>query len=195
MIERKQTSILILAAGNSSRLGRPKQSVTFEGKTLLEKTIQAGKISNAQSTYVVLGFSYNKLMKDLDLSHEFILINEEWNLGMGNSLKYGVSKIMELEPKTEAIIVSVCDQPYLSASIFNGLLGRFQGDQKIVASYYSGIQGVPALFSKTYFKEILNLQDESGAKYLLNKYKERVVSVAFEKGEIDIDTPDDLSLL
>lgn len=90
----------------------------------------------------------------------------------------------------DGIIISVCDQPFLEAAVFDQLIGEWEsGNHSMVASSYSGTVGVPALFGKEHFGEMASLPDHAGAKKLL--FRESIATIPFPRGVVDIDTPQD----
>lgn len=187
-----KTGIIILAAGNSSRLGRPKQLLKYKDSTLLKNTIsEALKVENA-FVIVVTGSNNNLIEKDLDAVETIISYNAQWENGMGTSIAHGISKLLSLNPDCEKCILAVCDQPYVTKSVFENLIQESELNQKgIAASAYSGTLGTPVLFHKKYFSELLELKGKEGAKKIIAKYAEDVISVSFENGNIDIDTEED----
>lgn len=188
--------IIILAAGSSSRLGQSKQLIKIDGKTLLEKTTQAALDSGAHPILVVLGNQASAHRKAIETLPVNIVINEDWSNGMGSSLKEGLQRLLKDYPKTERIIVTVCDQPYLTSNHLKKLISVYTNtSSEIVASHYKDTNGVPALFSKTLFQKLLQLEDDEGARKIIRQHEGTIEFVVFEKGEIDIDTPDDLNYL
>ncbi len=192
----KGISIIILAAGSSSRLGQSKQLILVDGKTLLEKSVLAALNSGAEHVVVVLGAQatlHNKAIENLPVK---IIINEEWKKGMGNSLKAGLNYVVTKYPETEAVIVIVCDQPFLTSEHLKKLITSFQKNPtEIVASSYNQIKGVPALFSRSMFSQLFQLEDIQGARKVIQFHKGSMQLAEFPKGEIDLDTPEDLSKL
>ncbi len=190
----KGISIIILAAGSSSRLGQSKQLILVDGKTLLEKSVLAALNSGAEHVVVVLGAQatlHNKAIENLPVK---IIINEEWKKGMGNSLKAGLNYVVTKYPETEAVIVMVCDQPFLTSEHLKKLITSFQKNPtEIVASSYNQIKGVPALFSRSMFSQLFQLEDIQGARKVIQFHKGSMQLAEFPKGEIDLDTPEDLS--
>lgn len=187
-----KTGIIILAAGNSSRLGRPKQLLEYKGSTLLKTTIsEALKVENS-FVVVVIGSNKNRIQKELDFPEITFFFNSEWELGMCSSIAKGLNELLFLNPDCEKCILTVCDQPFVTHSVFENLINESRKIQKgIAASAYSETLGTPVLFHKKYFEELLELKGQEGAKKLIKKYADDVVSVAFEKGNIDIDTEED----
>lgn len=190
-----ETGILILAAGNSSRLGEPKQLLNFKGKTLLRNVVEeALKVSD--SVIVVTGSNHSEISKEIDNLEVKITENISWNEGMGSSIKIGIAELLNSFPAVENCIISVCDQPFIEASVFSYLIQMQKDSQKeIVASKYSDTLGTPVLFSKKYFKELFCLSGSEGAKKLLQKFKDDIAEISFEQGAIDIDTPSDYQKL
>ncbi|MBL7872220.1 MAG: nucleotidyltransferase family protein [Cyclobacteriaceae bacterium] len=192
-----RVGIIILAAGSSSRLGKPKQLLKVNGgKTLLEKTTYAALDSGANPIIVVLGNQAEILSKIIQTLSVTVVTHKYWILGMGSSLKAGLQKLLNDHPETEAVIVTVCDQPYLTAEHLKKLITVYiHTSSQVVASHYNGIHGVPALFDKSLFQKLLELKDDEGARKIIRPQAGTIELVPFENGEIDIDTPDDLNYL
>jgi molybdenum cofactor cytidylyltransferase len=184
--------IIILAAGNSSRLGRPKQLLEYKESTLLKNTVsEALKVENS-FVIVVTGSNHDLIEKKLNLPEITFSFNSDWENGMSSSIANGIKQLLLLNPKCEQCVLAVCDQPFVSSLIFENLIKEHHTAQKgIVASAYSETFGTPVLFHKKYFQDLLELKGQEGAKKLIKKYAEDVVSVLFEKGNIDIDTEED----
>ena len=188
--------IIILAAGNSSRLGRPKQLLEYKESTLLKNTVsEALKVENS-FIIVVTGSNHDLIEKELNLTDITFSFNSEWENGMSSSIVKGIKELLLLNPDCEQCILAVCDQPFVTVSVFENLIFESNKTKKgIAASAYSETLGTPVLFHKKYFQELLELKGQEGAKKLIKKYTEDVVSVLFEKGNIDIDTEEDYSKL
>lgn len=194
--QKENINILILAAGSSSRLGQSKQLLEVNGVPLLRKTVLTALATASSRVTVVLGHDFKKhkeVIQDLDIG---MLHHIEWQKGMGSSIKAGVSHILKTHADAQAIVILVCDQPYLTAEHLNTLINTHRtSGATIVASAYASITGVPALFDKSLFAELLELKDEEGAKKTMEKHARSVVEIAFALGEIDIDTPSDYARL
>src|ERR1700753_2785750 len=104
------TGLIILAAGESSRLGRPKQNLLFDGKTLLQRAVEAGKESVCGKIVVVLGANADKIapIAGITMTH-----NENGMQGMASSIKTGVVE-MNHDPLINNVIIMLCDQPFVS---------------------------------------------------------------------------------
>lgn len=182
-------AVIILAAGRSARLGSPKQLLSYRGKTLLQHSIDTALESQASPVMVVLGSTKELIEKELNKSLIIIEENTSWESGMASSVSCGINKLNSIAPDSEAVILMVCDQPYVSANLLNELIDKhLESGQSIIASSYENTLGTPALFHKSLFNELSNLEGETGAKTLIKKYSEQTGSVSFDQGSIDIDT-------
>ena len=187
-------SILILAAGNSSRLGQPKQLVEFEGQTLIERITHTA-LSVSEEVLVVLGANIELIKPKLEafLDRINVIENPNWQAGMGTSISLGVDN---LALKSEAILILLVDQPLISQVLLQNMMQTF-ADKKmpIVACEYGNQLGVPILFDKSFFSALKRLKGEQGAKLFLKNYSDKIVPIEFKEGLFDIDTPEDLSKL
>ncbi|MBC7851237.1 MAG: nucleotidyltransferase family protein [Chitinophagaceae bacterium] len=185
----KNIAVVLLAAGSSSRLGQPKQDLLFEGDTLFNNALAAA-IEATNHVVVVLG-SWEP-WKEIE-SSVHVIVNDNWEDGMGSSIAIGMKECQRLMPGIDAVIFMVCDQPYLTADVLNGLIEKFnESSAPIVVSEYDGTVGTPALFKSVIFAELANLHGDGGAKSIIAKYESDTVTVPFVKGGIDIDTTKDL---
>jgi molybdenum cofactor cytidylyltransferase len=185
------TPIIVLAAGASTRLGQSKQQLLFRGVPLLEHTVTQAH-ATGHPVCVVLGSNaaqHKALIKSKDIT---TLVDSDWKLGMGHTLKFGLQHLLNSHPNLKAIIISVCDQPFITAQIFQLLIAA---KAPVAACKYNHGWGVPALFTKPYFNELLALTDSEGAKKVLLKHEASAIKISFPAGDIDIDTPDDLANL
>jgi molybdenum cofactor cytidylyltransferase len=185
-------AIIILAAGNSSRMGTSKQLLEVDGQTLLNRTISCAMASNITNITVVLGANAEVYTKALKNKAVHVEINPDWNLGMGNTIKFAVKKLLNRFINVQGLLLLVCDQPLLSAAHINTMVDLFlKNTPPGVASRYKNTFGVPALFDRIAFADLLSIRDDSGAREVLNKLDSGLQLVSFEGGEIDLDTPDE----
>lgn len=190
------TGIIILAAGNSSRLGSPKQLLSFMGCTLLETIVSAATRTSFAPIVLVLGaYAEDILIANPKLNVNYV-INQSWEHGMSSSIVAGLKKIIELEPSIENVIITVADQPFITTAVLEALLENLENTGKnIIASKYAHTLGTPVLFNKKYFGQLMSLEGNSGAKQLLNLYPDDVSAIRFDLGHIDIDTETDFKNL
>ncbi|MBS7229651.1 nucleotidyltransferase family protein [Flavobacterium psychroterrae] len=186
------TGIVILAAGNSSRLGQPKQLLSYKNSSLIQNTISEASLIQNSAIIVVTGANHELVEKEITASKTTIIFNPDWESGMSSSISKGLSQLLHLYPEVEKCIFTVCDQPFVTTSIFENLISEHSTTNiGIVASSYSDTLGTPVLFHKKYFNELLKLKGQEGAKKIINKFLDDTASISFEKGNIDIDTQED----
>ena len=187
---------VILAAGESSRFGRPKQLVQFRGKSLVRRVVDAAKDANCSAIVVVLGSKREQIERELKETDVIVAENEDWRRGIGSSIRVGVESAVNQAPNIEAIVLLTCDQPFIKTDTIERLIAMREKTKKaIVASSYSETLGVPALFDRSCFQELLALDDETGAKAIILSNRERVAELLFPEGKIDIDTAADYEKL
>ena len=184
--------IIILAAGASTRLGKPKQLLQYRGKTLLTHAINEAVNSNADAVVVVLGKDANLFKKEIDERKIRVAINSSWEEGMASSLRLGMDTLLKDKPYIDAVIFMVCDQPHVLSSILNELIITQQKTTKqIVTCNYGDSIGPPALFHKKYFKDLMKLSGDTGARKIIQQNMNDMTTILFPEGEIDIDTEED----
>ena len=181
--------IVILAAGNSSRMGTSKQLLDVGGQTLLQKTVNAALESKIQNVSVVLGSNSQIHSKTINGMPVKILVNPDWALGMGNTLKFSLKKLLESNINLQGVLYMVCDQPRITTQHINNVIDLFLKQKPVaVGSHYKGTYGVPALFDRITFSSLLAINDRAGAKTVLQKLEADLKLVPFDGGEIDLDT-------
>jgi molybdenum cofactor cytidylyltransferase len=145
---------------------------------------------------VVIGSDREEVERELKAEGAIIVENENWRLGIGTSIRVGVRKLIDNAPTLEAVVLLVCDQPFVKARTIARLITlREKTKRAIVASRYANTLGVPALFDRSCFQELLALDNATGAKTVILSNRERVAEFPFPKGRIDIDTLDDYEKL
>lgn len=197
MSSAKKLGIIIIAAGNSSRLGQAKQLVEISGTSLLQIALSnAEELSNY--SVCILGHDANRFESKLERSSCKILVNESWLLGMGSSIACGVNFFMD---KVDAVMILLCDQYRLTLADLTPLIEQWHNEpDKIIASRYLEkkcnrlIEGAPAIFPNRYFDSLVKLE-EKGARDILNKNRDNVVVVSLDNAAFDLDTADDLKVL
>jgi len=187
-----KTGIIILAAGESTRLGYPKQIAKFKEKTLLQLAIDAANDCKADKRVLVLGANRDEIKKTFPGASIPNIPNQHFEKGMASSIKVGLEYMLKFD-QPDQVIIMLCDQPFVDAKILNKLIATQKKESKgIVACAYSKTIGVPILFSKAYFKELMELTGDEGAKNIVLANEDDSVTVAFPKGKVDIDTEEDL---
>ncbi len=191
-----ECGIVLLAAGASSRMGRPKQLLMYQGKTLLDHAISSAKNSKAKSIVLVIGANEDAIVQSVVAPRITIVQNKSWEQGMATSIKTGLQKILTEKPGIESVIFMACDQPFVTADLLNKLIDSYVQTQKpIIASSYGNSAGIPALFDKTIFAALMKLTGDKGAKKIINQHPDLVYSIEFPLGNNDIDTLSDYEQL
>jgi CTP:molybdopterin cytidylyltransferase MocA len=161
---------IVLAAGSSSRLGRPKQDVVFDGETLLARAIRIAR----------------------EVTDEVIVVTREDNPeaaeGIASSIRVGVRQARE----DARILITLCDQPLVTAGHLRALISV---DAPIVASGYRGIAGVPAIFAPRFRDELLALRGDRGARAVIAAHRDETHVIPCDAAAVDIDTEEDLLTL
>jgi len=192
----KNCAAIILAAGQSSRLGTPKQLLKYQNKTLLQHAIDTAKQSKLRSIVVILGSNANNILKETDTSGIHVVINDDWQTGMASTIRCGIQLVQKLNSNVDGAILMVCDQPFVSPDLLNSLIEKQKETGKlIIASQYVDTIGTPAFFQKQFFAELMALEGDSGAKKIIMQNNNFLATMPFPKGSIDIDTIDDYKAL
>lgn len=182
---------IVLAAGNSSRLGQPKQALPYQQKSLLQHVVDEVRAAALTPLIVVEG-AVPTGAGDLTEAGVTRVYNAQWAEGMASSIRVGLTELLRQQPDADGVIITVCDQPFVSAALFQQLIQQQkETGQEIVACAYADTLGTPVLFHKKYFADLLRLKGQEGAKRLLQRYRAEVAAVPFPLGKIDIDTPED----
>jgi len=187
--------IVLLAAGKSSRLGKPKQLLIFEDTTLIKRAAKTAlEITN--KTVVVTGALQEKVEEELNGLPVHIKYNKDYHEGIASSIRTGLTFLIKNFGELKGAIFMVCDQPYLSSWLISQLIQKAaETNSTIVAASYAGTIGTPVLFEKNFFPMLLELKGDNGAKKLIKENLNQVTTVNFSQGEIDIDTATDYDLI
>ncbi|MBD2019149.1 nucleotidyltransferase family protein [Leptolyngbya sp. FACHB-36] len=184
--------VLILAAGASTRLGKPKQLLQYQGQSFLRHTANVAIASGCQPVVVVLGAQTEQLRSEVSDLPVTIVENPDWTTGISSSIRAGLEALHDQCPMLEAAIVTLCDQPLISVQLIEQLVEQYWlTGKRIIASNYADTIGVPALFDLTLFPDLMALKGDAGAKLLIHQLIHEAVSVPFPDGAIDIDTSQD----
>lgn len=209
----KDIAILLLAAGGSSRMKQCKQLLPFRGQSLLRHLAEVAVAAQIGPVFIVLGAEAERLQQEVQDLPVHCAINAEWEKGIGTSIRAGVRVIepsafsfsvaKEQKPPTQeekgsiaAVVIMLCDQPFIDAEVLRTLAKTFTDtNKKIVASQYGNAVGVPALFDRSYFPQLVSLADNEGAKRLIREAKDNAAIIPVPMAALDVDTPDDYQRL
>jgi molybdenum cofactor cytidylyltransferase len=189
------TALVILAAGGSVRLGRPKQNLIFRGKTMLQNAVETALDTKCDPIFVVLGAEAVAIGATLNYPGVQIISNPDWQDGLASSIRIAVQVIQE-DKEIDSMVIMLCDQPFVNPQLIDHLLTRGKETHKpIIACAYEGGKGVPVLFNRSMFAKLQALTGQQGAKKIIKAHPQDVIAVPFGKGGTDIDTMADYKLL
>jgi molybdenum cofactor cytidylyltransferase len=192
----KNIGAVILAAGSSSRLGRPKQLVEYNGKTLLQHTIDCVTDIGFNPSILVLGANRDKILNQTETQNITVSGNSKWAEGIASSILYGLEESLRLNPSLQHILYLLSDQPYVNQDLLKRLINsHLNGSHDITACTYKNNIGVPALFEMKFFPDLMTLKGDIGAKKIMIQHRDRVHTISFEDGALDVDTEEDVSKL
>jgi len=184
-------SAIVLAAGESTRMGFPKLLLSIEGKSLLQHVIDNALQSKVSEVIVVLGADATKLRREIKQSQVQIIENASYKEGLSTSLKVGLQAI---SPQAQAVLVLLADQPLVSHAVIDALIDKYEESGSIiVAPVYNGKRGNPVLFDSSLIPELLRVTGDKGGREIIEKHLAQLATVDFESTIIgsDIDSWDD----
>jgi len=182
---------IVLAAGESKRMGKSKPLLRFNDKTFLDQIISALKVSDVDRITVVLGAKAEMIKNSIDLSGTNIVINKDYQKGQLSSL---IAAIEDTPQETDAILVCLVDNPFITKEVINKIIAKFrETNNPIIVPVFNGQRGHPTLFSRSLFSELVNAPEEQGARYVLHSNAEKVLELETSESTIltGIDTPED----
>jgi molybdenum cofactor cytidylyltransferase len=189
-------ALLLLAAGGSTRMGRPKQLLDYHGRPLLRHSVERALGSRCRPVIVVLGSDADACAAVLHGLPVETVVNEDWMQGMGSSIRAGIAAVQARAPAAPAVVIALCDQPLISSAFLDQLV-RTQIEQQaaMVAASYDDRPGVPALFAQSLFPRLALLDVQAGAKALLQAAGSELVTIPAPQAAMDVDTPEDYARL
>ena len=191
----KNIAVLILAAGTSSRMKDIKQLLKINNKTLLENTITTVENVFTENIYCILGANAKKIQQATTTKTTTFLFNKHFKKGLSTSIVCGMQHLKKQLLPLDAVLVVLADQPEVNEGYLQELTTTFKKNKhQIIASDYHKNSGVPAIFPKKYFEELLLLEGDKGAKKYLNSNIDNVLSPKKNTNLIDIDTLEELKL-
>ena len=186
---------IVLAAGMSTRMGKPKQLMNLSGKSLLARVVEAALASELEKVALVLGHEAEKILRALgSLARDQRLttvVNERYREGMAASLQAGLLQVKDRFP---AVMFLLGDQPMVDVDTINLLLRRFRAsDRDICVPVYAGVRGNPVCFSNLFYDRIIAIRGDTGAREIINDHPDNVLYVEIDNSLcfMDIDSPED----
>lgn len=188
----RSAPIVILAAGRSARLGRPKQLLSVDGISLLRRSVYTAVASGMGPVYVTIGSNAEPVLADLEGMPATAVMNHDWKEGMASSIRAGLKRVLQDDPTADGVLLMVCDQPAVDANTLKRLaVLQREADTPVAASSFAGTTGPPALFHRALFDELMGLSGDTGAKRLIKRHSKEAAFLECPEGERDIDTEAD----
>jgi molybdenum cofactor cytidylyltransferase len=186
---------VVLAAGRSERLGRPKQLLPYRGRTLLRNTIECAIEAECSPIIVVLGARADLIEPTVEgLPGVEVVVHKGWRDGMGTTIRAGMQALRDHAAWADVRAVALlnCDQPLLRPEVLRTMRKKLDdAPESIVACEYGDTVGTPAIFEKSLVGRLEELPPGSGAKPVLEAKRETLRRHSWPQGVVDIDTPAD----
>lgn len=183
---------IVLAAGGSTRFGKPKQLHVHDGEPLVRHAANAALGAGVSEVIVVLGSNAGDIASAVDgIAQARTIVNEDWHTGLASSIKAGLDAVNQ----TDGVLICLADQPLIDTTALTKLIDRFDDTHRVVASSYADTIGVPAVFGIEYADDLRALSGDHGAGQWLRGRMSDVTIVPLEGAAIDIDTPADAARL
>ncbi len=180
---------ILLAAGASTRMGTVKQLLPWKNSMLLEHAIAQLQQSKIDSLVVVLGANEKLIREKIGFDDVDLVVNSNWEKGMATSIEAGLRFLLTKNPEIQSALIALSDQPLLDFNYYNKLINNnIESKNKIVCSAYADQFGVPAIFDRDYFDDLLNLEGSIGARALLRGGSVKVVAENAGELAVDLDT-------
>lgn len=190
MSSNRELAGILLAGGSSTRLGKPKQIITWQGDYLINHMIGIIRKGGIDSLHVVLGYQYQEISRIINDPDVQIIHNNKWESGISGSIKVGITSF--LEDDIEGVFIFVVDQPFLNEALIRKMKDIFnEGNADIVVPRVMNQQCNPVLFHKKLFKELLSIHGDRGGKSLIDKYCTYWVDWGDKRLLLDIDVDKD----
>lgn len=191
-MRRASIAAIILAAGESKRMRRPKQLIKWHGRALIEHVTQQAVDAALKPVVVVTGHRADEVRAALNHPLATVVHNPDWPEGMSTSVRSGVAV---LTSDIDAAVFLLIDQPRVDAAHIKAMITMYHNSGKpIIVSSYKGRRSSPTLFDRSFFEQLMHASGDSGGRAIIKANPESVASVeaANESTLVDIDTPETL---
>jgi len=197
MTWKKPTTGIILAAGMSTRFGKPKQLLRLKGKYLIEWVLDAVLNSHLENIILVLGYKNREIFEAISEKAYNpalqVVVNDRFSEGQSQSLLAGLRMVQKTFP---SVMFLLGDQPMVDSRMINHLLDRFwESDKDICVPTFQEKRGNPTIFSKNLYNQLLDIKGDVGARNIIKEHPEHVLYVEIDNSLyfLDIDTEEDLT--
>ena len=185
--------ILILAAGEARRFGGPKQLANVNGEPMLQRVLSRACAVAGHAVTVVLGAHARDILQVLRSGPATVVINRDWAEGVASSIRAGMQSACAAY---EGVMILLGDQPLIGTETLQALIGAWRRQPRcLIASQYGAVTGVPAIFPRWCYADLLGLRGDQGARLLLRRYADSLIRVPNPQAAVDVDQPEDLRRL
>ncbi|MCS7235388.1 MAG: nucleotidyltransferase family protein [Armatimonadota bacterium] len=182
---------VVLAAGSSRRMGKPKLLLRWGNSSLLRRAAEAA-LQAADRVVVVVGPDPDRMRQELAGLPVEVVVNPDHAQGLASSLRCGLRTV----PDAPAVLVTLADQPRVTGEHLRRLVEAYRDTEApVVAASYAGTAGVPAVFRRDLFGELVRLRGDSGARPVIERHRDEAVLVPVPEAAVDVDTPEDWARL
>ncbi|HWP47086.1 MAG TPA: molybdenum cofactor cytidylyltransferase [Candidatus Limnocylindrales bacterium] len=191
-------SAILLAAGESKRMGRPKQLLLVDGQPIVVQSLRNLIASQVDEVILVLGYYAELILAEVQRYFQKgfkIVVNPYYREGMSRSLQEGLKQVNK---ESEAVLIALADQPFVETQSLNKIIQAYHNTPYgIIVPTYGGRRGNPVLLSLKYRQEMESLTGDVGCREILKRYREDILEVEVDSPGIlkDIDTPVDYQSL
>ncbi|MEO0066269.1 MAG: hypothetical protein RI983_1595 [Bacteroidota bacterium] len=184
--------VMILAAGEASRMGKAKMLLPFKDTTILEKILDEVLVLNPGIVSVVTGRYHGEISSIIKNPVVELVYNAEYQKGMSSSIQKGLTAMLKQCKDMQFLFILLADQPFLNQALLQRMIQLHQESKKgLIAASYQGVAGTPLLLTAKYFEELYQLRGDKGARVILHQNPDDLETVDFEMGVLDIDTVSD----
>jgi molybdenum cofactor cytidylyltransferase len=193
-----RVSAVVLAAGQSTRMGEAKQLLRVGGRTVLERTLRSVRGAGVDEIVLVLGASAELIRQKVPaslLNSLRIEINQEYGQGIANSLRAGLAAV---SPQMNAAMIVLADQPFVRPETIRQIIEKYRRcDAEIVIPFYKGKRGNPVLLDRSVFAEAMALEGDTGCRAIFGSHLQSIfeISVNDEGVLLDIDSREEYEQL
>jgi len=193
LVESPGLHAAILAAGPSTRFGSPKQLVRLEGGLVLHRAVANAASVAGHSVTVVLGAHAREVAPALRLSSASVVLNRDWAEGLASTIR---AAVRGTPPRCEALLLLLADQAAVSGEDLRRLFAAWRRHPVLIAAaLHGGAPGLPAIFPRWAFTDLLELRGDRDPGQVLRRNVDRVVRVPMPNAGLALDTPEDLLAL
>lgn len=185
------TAGIILAAGESRRMGTPKPLLKIKGRSFLEHMVDVFLDAGAEPVLAVLGHEAETVRQSANAGKATFIVNRDYRNGQLSSIQCGIRALETIA--CDGVLIAPVDIPLISAGLVRNIISAAQsGDRGIILPVFGGRRGHPGYFSRRFFSEILDAPPEQGARWVIARNPDAVLELPTEEEGIltNINTPE-----